>query len=510
MSEVELKFDLAPQAHAAFRRLPALSGAQARTTRILSTYFDTPDFELRRREMALRLRRAGRRWIQTLKAGRSGAGGLHAREEWEAERPGPTLDASVLAHTALGDEGEIVQRLAEVFTVDMRRTTWDVEVSPGNRVEVALDRGEVRHGERTEAISEVEIESIAGDPLAVFDLAERLMQPDAGHGGGEPPALLPSAVTKAQRGYRLVRDEHEGPVRATPAALDAAMSPAEAARAIATAALEQLQANQPGVLAGEDPEYLHQFRVALRRLRSALGVFRAALDDEAGRLRTELRWIGDLAGPARDWDVFAGATLPVLLEAYGEARVAKSLRQRAAARRRAANGELKEALASTRWSVLQLSLARWLAEAPGAAKDGAEPLAAFALRVVTKRHKRLLRDARRLSALTPAERHALRLDAKRLRYALEGVAPLFKRRRVGAWLDALSEVQDDLGRANDAAVAARLLAELTPPPGFAQFARGWFAAQEHASAAGVERHSRLLESVPELRLRAQAAAARAG
>ena len=167
-------------------------------------------------------------------------------------------------------------------------------------------------------------------------------------------------------------------------------------------------------------------------------------------------------------------------------------------------------VASTRWSVLQLFLARWLAEAPGAAGEGAEPLAAFALRVVTKRHKRLLRDARRLSALTPAERHALRLDAKRLRYALEGVAPLFKRRRVGAWLDALSEVQDDLGRANDAAVAARLLAELTPPPGFAQFARGWFAAQEHASAAGVERHSRLLESVPELRLRAQAAAARAG
>jgi len=500
VAEVELKFDLAPKAHAAFRRLPPLAGTRARTVRIVSTYFDTPDFELRRREMALRLRRAGRRWIQTLKAGRSGAGGLHSRKEWEAERPGPTLDLAALAGTALEGSGELGARLVEAFTVGMRRTTWTVEVSPGNRVEVALDRGEVRHGEAAEPISEVEIESVAGDPLAVFEFAERLMRAYP----GEAAVLVPSAITKAQRGYRLARAEPAGPVRAAPAELDGTMAPALAARAIAAAALEQLLANQPGVLAGTDPEYLHQFRVALRRMRSCMGVFRAALGSEAAGLRSELRWIGQLAGPARDWDVFATATLPVLLRAYGDARVARSMRMRASIRRRAANGALRTALASTRWTRLQLAVAHWLAKPASAPDEGAESLPQFALRIVRKRYKRLLADARRLSALTPGERHALRLDAKKLRYALDGLAPIFRRKGVARWLDALSELQDDLGGANDAAVAARLLTEISPPAGFAQFSRGWFAAQEHASAAGVERHARGLEAVPKLKLRAEA------
>jgi CHAD domain-containing protein len=157
---------------------------------------------------------------------------------------------------------------------------------------------------------------------------------------------------------------------------------------------------------------------------------------------------------------------------------------------------------------LLLALARWLAETPQPATE-AESLPEFARRVVRKRRKRLLRDATRLSALTPAERHALRLDAKRLRYALEGLAPLFRRRQVEAHLDALSEIQDDLGRANDAAVASRLLAQSRPSPAFAEFARGWFSAQEHASAAGLERHALLLAGVPKLELRGEAKRARA-
>jgi len=279
------------------------------------------------------------------------------------------------------------------------------------------------------------------------------------------------------------------------------MSPAQAARTVAAAALEQLQSNEAGVLASADPEYLHQFRVALRRLRSALSVFGAAAGPAANSLREELRWVAGLTGPARDWDVFVGATLPTLLAAHGDARIARSIRARAGARRRGANARLREALESPRHARLLLALARWLAEPAPAPESGAESLARFALRVVARRHKRLLRDAHRLSALTPAERHALRLDAKRLRYALEGLAPLFRRKRVAAHLEALSEIQDDLGRANDAAVAARLLAELSPPTGLAEFARGWFAAQAHASAAGLERHAQRLDSVRRMKVR---------
>jgi inorganic triphosphatase YgiF len=492
MTEIELKFELAPKAHAAFRRLPALADSSGRTARLRATYFDTPDHELRRREMALRMRRAGGRWIQTLKAGRSGAGGLHARDEWEFERPDATLDLGLFADTPLGADPGLAGRLAEVFRVDVSRTTWDVEVSPGNRVEVALDRGEVRRGERAEPVSEVEIESVAGDPLAVFELAERLV---------EPVAMRPSAVTKAQRGYRLARGEPEQAEKARPAELDAAMSPGEAARAVARSALEQMQANEAGVIAARDPEFLHQYRVGLRRLRSALKTFRPALGADGAQMGEELRWIAALTGPARDWDVLVTSTLPALTEAHGEARAARLVLGRAAARMRAAHVQLREALESARYARLVLAVARWLAQPEPRPQAGAEPLADFALRVLRKRHKRLLADAKKLSALTPAERHALRLDAKRLRYALEGLAPLFRRARVEAYLEALSEIQDDLGRANDAAVAQRLLAELAPPAAFAQFARGWFAGQAQSSAAGLERHARNLRRAKRLRLR---------
>lgn len=498
--EVELKFDLDPGLHAAFGRHPALAGAPRATAKLRAIYFDTPGFELRGRRMALRLRREGRRWVQCLKAGASGAGGLHARDEWENLRPGPTLDLGPLAATPLA-ELRLEGPLDEVFRVEMRRTTWEVEVSSGNRVEVALDRGEVRRGERAEPVAEVEIESVAGDPMAVFDLAAILL---------ESAPLRPSAVTKAQRGYRLAGATPGAPRKAGAVALDPGMSPAQAARAIAREALDQLQANEAGVRAGGDPEFLHQFRVALRRLRSALSVFRAALEPEALAVREELRWLAALTGPARDWDVFAAATLPALLEAFGDTRTAALMRRRARARARAAGDRLREALVSARYARLLLALARWLATpaAPLAApRDGESappgpaPLALFARRVVRRRHRRLLADARRLSALTPEERHALRLDAKRLRYALEGLASLFRRKAVAAHLEALSEIQDDLGRANDAAVAARLLAELAPPPAFAQFARGWLAAQAHASASGLERHAARLESVRRLRVR---------
>ena len=484
MAEVELKFDLAPEAHAAFRRLAPLAGGKPRNARLHALYFDTPDFDLRGREMALRLRRSGRRWVQTLKSGASGAGGLHARDEWEFDRPQATLDLTLFGDTPLAKADHLDERLGEIFQVDVRRTTWQLEVSPGNRVEVALDRGEVSRLGQSDPVAEVEIESLAGDPLAVFELAERLI---------ERAPLRPSAVTKAQRGYRLARGEAAGPVKARAVALDGQASVSDAARAVIAAALEQLQANEPGLIAEADPEYLHQFRVALRRLRSALRVFRKAIEPEfAAQARTELRWLARATNAARDWDVLATQTLPALLRAFGDNRAARSVRARVVAQRKAARASLREALATPRYVRLVLLLARWLATPRATMPDAPQPLAEFAARVVGKRHKRLVGGARQLSALTAAERHRLRLEAKRLRYALEGFETLFRRRRFSDYRELLAEIQDDLGRANDAAVAGRLLGELAPPATLANFARGWLAAETHSSVELLQRHEERL------------------
>ena len=259
MTEVELKLALDAREGAKLARSAALE-KNARRKRLTSIYFDTPDGVLAKHAMALRLRRAGRRWTQCLKAGTSGTGGLHARDEWELERPGPALDLSLFAHTPLARlEGaqSLHAALVPVFEVDVVRTTWNVEPAPGQRLEVAWDRGSVTSGTHSDAISEVEIECVEAPPSAAYALAERLL---------EDVALRPSPTTKAERGYRLFRGKRLRPVKARRAGVEAAMTPLECARELVAAGLRQLHANEEGVLATDDPEFVHQARVAMRRL----------------------------------------------------------------------------------------------------------------------------------------------------------------------------------------------------------------------------------------------------
>ena len=482
MSEIELKFDIAPEAWKRFAGAAALAGANPQRTRMRSLYFDTPERTLARREMALRLRREGRRWVQTLKAGRSGTGGLHQRDEWEHARPGPTLDLSLLGETPLArmqDAASLGEKLAPIFEVNFTRTAWTIAPEPGCRLEVALDRGEVASGLLTAPISEVEIECLEGDPGRAFDFAVRLM---------EEFELHPSATSKAQRGYRLSRGGPLRPVKAERVVLDSSMPTAEAARTVVGAGVAQLQANEEGVLASPNPEFVHQARVALRRTRSALRMFRREIGEaRANAWHDALGETSRALGDARDWDVFGSHTLPAALEAFGDAALARSLRARVAYRRRIERAKARQAMRSPHYAAVLLELGRWLAHADGeAAPAQAQPLQEFAERVVRKRHKKLLAGALMLGSLPPDERHRVRVDAKRLRYGLDALASLFKPRPLTTFSASLESMQDALGDCNDAATALRLMGELQAPEPFAAFARGWFAARERGEPSTLE------------------------
>src|SRR4051812_27142742 len=185
MREVELKFDIAPRDVAVLRR--AL-GAASKREPMVALYFDTPDQLLLAHGMALRLRREGERWVQTLKGCGHVAGGLHARDEYESESADGTLDLSRFRDSplaALPGAETLHERLAVAFQVQLERTTWVVEPAPGVALEVAFDRGTVRHGSARDSVCEVEIESKAGPHGAVFDLARALV---------ERVRLVPSAV----------------------------------------------------------------------------------------------------------------------------------------------------------------------------------------------------------------------------------------------------------------------------------------------------------------------------
>ncbi|HXN15854.1 MAG TPA: CYTH and CHAD domain-containing protein, partial [Usitatibacter sp.] len=355
MTETELKFVLDPEAHGALSRSAALGAAHAVRIPLVSLYFDTPDCQLAKRAMALRLRRSGRRWVQSLKAGGAARGALHSRNEWEYSRRGPQLDLSLFAQTPLAQlEGAetLHERLALAFRVRVMRTVWRIAPAPGSRLEVALDSGTVESAARSAPISELEIECLEGDVAPAFDLAARLL---------EEVALRPSSITKAQRGYRLFRAERLRPAKARAPRLDPAMTPLAAAIAVVGADLEQLQANEEGVLVSTEVEFVHQARVALRRMRSALRMFR----DVAGTERTQgwrndLGEVGRALGVARDWDVFATESLPAATAAYGDAKFARALLARAAKSRRRERETARGALRSPRYARVILDIGRWM------------------------------------------------------------------------------------------------------------------------------------------------------
>lgn len=190
-AETELKLDL--DADGA-RLLPdwPLFPAPLRIDALHATYFDTPDRRLDAAGFSLRIRRVGRKRIQTVKASNAPAAGLFARDEWEMPVRGstPLLDDRTPVAALLGDAAAA---LAPAFDVVVQRHVWHV-VEGDATIEMVLDQGEVRAGDCAMPVCEIELELRSGAPAALFALARRI---DA------DVAVRPGVLTKSERGHRL-------------------------------------------------------------------------------------------------------------------------------------------------------------------------------------------------------------------------------------------------------------------------------------------------------------------
>ncbi len=424
--EIELKLDLSPEVAEMFAQWPSLP-TESQTAALHATYFDTPDHQLGKRGMSLRIRRSGRRRVQTVKAdGRDGAG-LFARNEWEMPVRGatPVLDDRTPVAALLGAS---VADVGQLFTVDVQRRTWIV-TQDGATIELVLDRGAVLAVGREQAICEIELELKAGEPAALFALARRI---DA------DIALRPGVLSKAERGYRLTAASPAA-FRAEPVALDPAMAIGQAFLRIAASCLRQYRLNEALLLDHYTPEALHQARVAIRRMRSALKLFGPVLQAvDAARFQNELRWLAAVLGEARDLDVLAAR--------IGGERIKQP---RATAQDRALQW-----LASARVRMLLLDLVEWLALGAGLGAKADRPAVPFAAARLRKFRRRIARDGKSMARLSDEARHAVRKDAKRLRYGAEFFAGLFadkkkRRRRQKIFLGRLENMQDVLGTLND-------------------------------------------------------------
>ena len=210
------------------------------------------------------------------------------------------------------------------------------------------------------------------------------------------------------------------------------------------ATLEQIELNARGVLVSEDPEFLHQLRVGLRRLRAALRAFRAILHREQTRpLIRALRKLSPKLGAARDWDV-----LVARLESQ---HASPELLHKAQARRAAARRVARRALVSKGFAGIGAGV-RGLA-----VTESRAPLRQFGAAALDRAHRKLITQAHGADWSAASARHALRIRVKRLRYSCEFFAPAFPARRVTPYIAALKALQDILGELNDVVVGRRLL-----------------------------------------------------
>jgi inorganic triphosphatase YgiF len=458
--ETELKLRIAPAAVTRVSAHPLFRKADDESVESLeAVYYDTPDFELERKGASLRVRHEGGQWIQTVKWSGGARGGLHERNEIEAELSGPAPDCARITHPDLDPlfrAPQLVTALQPVFETRITRSKRTLTLD-GATIEASLDQGEIRSGGRSEPVSELELELKRGSPPALFELALTL--------AAAAPLHLENR-SKAERGYALSRGESPVPQKASAPALDAGMTVSEAFATIAWSTLAHLQANEDGALAGNDPEFLHQMRVALRRLRSAISAFSGVLPAlSRERVSKELKWLGRALGPARDWDVFVTQTLPPIMEAYPDRPALDALAAEARRTRALAQRAMRRALRSRRYQKALIGVASWLASQGWRDHADAKTIAAldaparvYAFDELEARYERVRRRGRKLEQLSAAELHKLRIAIKKLRYSTDFLASLFDAAKVRTLRSRLTRLQDALGTINDAATMQSLLA----------------------------------------------------
>ncbi len=450
--ETELKLHISPEHLQKLKRHPWLrsfSTSRAQTQKLYSIYYDTPDLELRKQAMALRLRRVGKQWIQTLKGGGQVSAGLHQRNEWETPVPSEQLDLDALK--ACGGElpRGVRNRLQPVFVTDFSRNVRLLNYE-GTEIELCMDSGEIRAGQASCPISELELELKSGAPQQLFKLALGLL---------DIVPLVVEHTNKAEYGYLLFSAAKPSVSKARFQALNKRQNIASALQSMIGACLAHVESNVPGALMKVDEEYLHQVRVGLRRLRVVLAIVqRFHADAELTALREQVTKLCVELGRSRDWDVFVTQTLAPIctrLPEHAGLRDVLSMSERA---RKKQHAGLESSLASQDFQRLLLRFGAWM---HGDQWSGADvTLEQFARQALEKRSKQVSKYGKALVGEDAAQRHLLRIACKKLRYTAEMFGTLFNETKTKEYLAALAGLQDIMGILNDIAVAHRLLDEL--------------------------------------------------
>ena len=459
--EVEVKFSADAAGLKLAQASPLLGAAPAfRVENLRSIYFDTAQADLLGRGIVLRSRsKGGKGAVLAIKSAGHGSNGPFHRREVEVQSP------DLQPNLALFDPGTASELFSIVgskpllprFETRVKRSS--VMIKRGaSEIEIAFDEGNILVEAAELPLIEVELELKKGSEAALYELALAFARAHS---------LQLDFVSKSEKGFRARDNAKSAPVFAEPVVLDGAATVGEAVRLVVANTLSHFVANWAALRETDDPEAVHQMRVALRRMRAALSMFRQAIAGaDIDGLGSDAKRMAAILAHARECDAFKAkaaqgplcskdcppdlGTFPSVLEAH----------------RKASYVQARSLLADKATTAFVLRLQGFLcSEASGNAPAGGamleQPIRKLASDCLRRLRARVLKRGRRLGHISDKARHKLRIALKDYRYATEFLGGLFKRRgKVKTSLCTLSKLQDLLGAHNDAVMARKLLGEL--------------------------------------------------
>ncbi len=427
--------------------------------RLETIYYDTGERTLFAHGLSLRVQKQGARFTQSLRQ----HGRAAASWEWPLQDATPDLvclsQAASLLPTMLPTtliEQLTATPLSVMFQTRLRRQLRRLDLS-GALVEMAFDEGVIEAASREETVSEIRLMLQVGEVGVLYEIGMRLL---------ELAPLRVSTASTWRRGYALASGERPRAERASASTVTRDAVVDDMVAAVLAGCAAHLQANQAVAEDGTSPDGVHQMRVALRRMRTAFSLLRHEVPSTTMQaLSAEAKWLADQLGEARGWDVFLATTLaePARLQSTGADF--DGLRRSAEPFRLAGYAAAREAITSARYGRFQLLLSQWIARRGWrneVDREGlgvlAEPAQRMALRVLHRLHRKARRRGGNFKALSPEQRHDVRITLKKLRYATEFFQPLCAEPdQAHRYAVRLGALQDWLGLDHDAATTQPLL-----------------------------------------------------
>jgi triphosphatase len=448
----------APDAEPGLVPLPSIT--------IADRYLDTLDWRLHRAGYSLRLReQAGAAETEaTLKSLDPSQGGLRVRREITEVLP--KADPGLLQRGRGPVSSRIRalaarQRLDELLEVRTTRRRFGVIADGAPLGELTLDHTEIPvDGDDVPIVMQrVEIESVGATTDERLDAFARELRDACG--------LVPASRSKFESGLLARGLTPPQPSDLGSTVVDASMSTGELAFASLRVQFGEMLVHEPGARLGEDPEEVHDMRVATRRMRAGIALFGAALPARARWLRKELGWIARSLGAVRDLDVQIEQLIEWTDAAEGADRKGlEPLVRILDKRRRQARRKLIRDLDSRRYERMVERGTEMLRHGPLPRSTPARtPIFSVAPSLLAKPYRRVRKEGDRIEPSSdPAAFHSLRIRCKRLRYALEFLSPIAPR-EMRAFVKRLVDVQDVLGEHQDAQVAMAHIRELVSDDG---------------------------------------------